>query len=91
METTDAAPPTTAPTTSVSVQNPAAQLPGTVAVEDKTRREAQLLWLIENTPWQDADNFMVEDNVLKQIIGFDPAVFFCGYAPKDLWQAWLCI
>jgi hypothetical protein len=55
METTDAAAPTTAPITSVSVQNPAAQLPGTVAaaaskkqkaVEDKTRREAHLLRLI---------------------------------------------
>jgi hypothetical protein len=45
------------------------------ASEDKARRDAHLLWLIDNTTWQDADNFTVEDNILKQIIGFDPAVF----------------
>ena len=45
------------------------------AAEDKARRDAHLLRLIENTTWQDAENFTVEDNVLKQIIGFDPEVF----------------
>jgi hypothetical protein len=34
-----------------------------------------LLRVIENTTWQDVDNLMLEDNVLKQIIGLDPAVF----------------
>jgi hypothetical protein len=45
------------------------------AAEDKARRDAHLQRLIDNTTWQDADNFIVEDNILKQIIGFDPAVF----------------
>jgi hypothetical protein len=81
-EITAAAPSTNAPTSSASIVNPPA--PPVVAVaankkqkaaEDKARRDAHLLWLIDNTTWQDADNFMVEDNILKQIIGFDPAVF----------------
>ena len=38
------------------------------AAEDKARRDAHLLRLIENTTWQDADTFTVEDNVLKQIM-----------------------
>jgi hypothetical protein len=45
------------------------------ASEEKARRDAHLLRLIDNTTWQEADNFMVEDNMLKQIIGFAPAVF----------------
>ncbi len=80
-ETNDALPPTNAPTASVNIRNPPAQ-PVTVAAtkqkaaEEKARRETYLLWwLIENTTWQNADHFMVEDSVLKQIIGFDPAVF----------------
>jgi hypothetical protein len=31
--------------------------------------------LIDNTTWQSPDNFTVEENVLKLIIGFHPAVF----------------
>jgi hypothetical protein len=45
------------------------------ASEEKARRDAHLLRLIDNISWQEADNFMVEDNMLKQIIGFHPAVF----------------
>ncbi len=44
------------------------------ASEDKARREEHLLHLIEGTTWQNADNFTVEENILKQIIGFDPSV-----------------
>jgi hypothetical protein len=45
------------------------------AAEEKARREAHLMRLIDNTTWQSPDNFTVEENVLKLIIGFDPAVF----------------
>ncbi len=45
------------------------------AAEDKLRREEHLLRLIDGTTWQNADNFTVEDNFLKQILGFDPSVF----------------
>jgi hypothetical protein len=45
------------------------------ASEEKAKRDDHLLRLIDNTTWQEADNFMVEDNVLKKIIDFDPAVF----------------
>ncbi len=31
--------------------------------------------LIEGIMWQNLDSYTVEDNVLKQMIGFDPAVF----------------
>ncbi len=81
-ETTAAAPSTNAPTSSASIVNPPAPPVAAVAAnkkqkeaEDKARRDAHLLRLIDNTTWQDADNFTVEDNTLKQIIGFDPAVF----------------
>jgi hypothetical protein len=35
------------------------------AAEEKARREAHLMHLIENTSWQNPDNFTVEENVLK--------------------------
>jgi len=45
------------------------------AAEEKTRREVNLMHFIENTTLQNSDNFTVEENVLKLILGFDPAVF----------------
>jgi hypothetical protein len=81
-ETKAAAQPTNAPTASAStVDLPAQPVIAAAsnkkqkAAEDKARRDVHLLWLIDNTTWQDAENFTVEDNVLKQIIGFDPEVF----------------
>jgi len=45
------------------------------AAEEKARRKAHLMHLIDNTTWQSPDNFTVEENASKLIIGFDPAVF----------------
>jgi hypothetical protein len=35
-----------------------------------------LLRLIEKSYWKEADRFVVEDKILKQVIGFDPEVFY---------------
>jgi hypothetical protein len=53
------------------------------ASEEKARRGANFLRLIDNTSWQEADNFMVEDDVLQQIIHFDPAVFSVDMLRKN--------
>jgi hypothetical protein len=45
------------------------------AAEQKARRDAHLLRLIDGTTWQNLDNYIVEDNVLKQMIGFDASLF----------------
>ena len=45
------------------------------AVEEKARREAHLMHLINNTTWQNPNNFTAKENVLKLILGFDPTVF----------------
>jgi len=34
------------------------------AAEEKARREAHLMHLIDNTTWQSPDNFTVEENVI---------------------------
>jgi hypothetical protein len=34
-----------------------------------------LMHLIDNTTWRNPDNFTVEENELKLILGFDPTVF----------------
>jgi hypothetical protein len=60
------------------------------AAEQKAGRDAHLFHLIEGTIWQNIDNNIVEDNVLKQMIGFDASLFFFGYAPKNMWQPGLC-
>jgi hypothetical protein len=46
------------------------------AAEDKARREEHLLHLIEGTTWQNADNFTVEDNILKANNWFQSLCFF---------------
>ena len=59
------------------------------AAEEKARRYAHLLRVIENAAWQEAENFMVEDNVLKQIAGFDPALtcmFGLSYMTQTFWR-----
>jgi hypothetical protein len=45
------------------------------ASEEKARRDAHLLRLIDNTSWQETDKFMVEDNMLKQNIGLTQQFF----------------
>ncbi len=45
------------------------------AAEQKARRDAHLLHLIEGMMWQNLDNYIVEDNVLKLMIGFDASLF----------------
>jgi hypothetical protein len=45
------------------------------AAEQKARRDAHLLRLIDGTMWQNLDNYIVEDNVLKQMIGFHASLF----------------
>jgi len=45
------------------------------AAEQKTRRDAHLLHLIEGMIWQNLENYIVEDNVLKQMIDFDASLF----------------
>jgi hypothetical protein len=45
------------------------------AAEQKARRDAHLLHLIDGMMWQNLDNYIVEDNVLKQMIGFDASLF----------------
>jgi hypothetical protein len=46
-----------------------------LAAEQKAQKEVHLLHLIEGTTWKNLDSYTVEDNVLKQMMGFDPAVF----------------
>jgi hypothetical protein len=53
------------------------------ASEEKASRDSHLLRLINNTYWQEADSLMVKGNMLKQIIGFDPAVFFVDMLRKN--------
>jgi len=45
------------------------------AAEQKARRDTHLLRLIDGTMWQNLDNYIVEDNVLKQMIGFHASLF----------------
>jgi hypothetical protein len=41
----------------------------------KEERNNMLNQLIESTEWKDTDNFIVEDDILKQIKGYDNALF----------------
>ena len=45
------------------------------AAEQKAKRDTHLLHLIEGTMWQNLENYIVEDNVWKQMIGFDASLF----------------
>ncbi len=67
--------PTATTTTAPSASITAAAAKKQKASEDKARRDEHLLRLIDGTTWQNADNFTVEENILKQMIGFDPLFF----------------
>ena len=45
------------------------------AKAQKEERNNMLNQLIESTEWKDTDNFIVEDDILKQIKGYDTALF----------------
>jgi len=34
-----------------------------------------LTWLIDNADWKESNNFLVEDSVLKLILGIDASLF----------------
>jgi len=74
MRPQDVAPAANGPPQGVAPVNAVAQKKEKAA-EEKARREAHLMHLINNTTWQNPNNFTAKENVLKLILGFDPTVF----------------
>jgi hypothetical protein len=62
----------------MAATNNGVNVPVYAAVQRKKKaafNNTTLMHLIDNTTWRNPDNFTVEENELKLILGFDPTVF----------------